>query len=136
MLSLSSGAYQNTERQGKDPIVNETQLRLAVNVLTSGVCSEDGLEDATTLLLQLSKIDKDTRDSVLALLLDGARDIAYTLCGEIKTLLVEIREYNSKHGQDKQEKDSSKVGSSNFVCLSVKVYIRTDTFLLKALTFL
>ena len=90
--------------------MNETQLRLAVNVLTSGVCSEDGLEDATTLLLQLSKIDKDTRDSVLALLLDGARDIAYTLCGEIKKLLAEIREYNATHGQDKLEKEASKVG--------------------------
>jgi len=110
LLSLTNGPYDNAERQGKEPIVNETQLRLAVNVLTSGVCSEDGLEDATTLLLQLSKIDKATRDSVLALLLDGARDIAYTLCGEIKKLLIEIREYNSTHGNEKQDKDSSKSG--------------------------
>lgn len=116
LLSLATGTYQSTERTGKEPIVNETQLRLAVNVLTSGICSEDGLEDATTLLLQLSKIDKDTRDSALALLLDGARDIAYTLCGEIKKLLVEIREYNSVHGHEKQDKDAAKVRS----CLNDK----------------
>ena len=115
LLSLSSGSFQSSGPAGKEAIVNELQLRLAVNVLTSGVCSEDGLEDATTLLLQLSKIDKDTRDSVLTLLLDGARDIAYTLCGESKKLLAEIREYNLVHGSDKQDKDASKV-SINVGC--------------------
>ena len=86
-------------------------------MLTSGVCSEDGLEDATTLLLQLSKIDKDTRDSVLVLLLDGARDIAFTLCAEIKKLLTEIREYNLAHGHEKQDKDAAKVCYSSLVLL-------------------
>ena len=86
-------------------------------MLTSGVCSEDGLEDATTLLLQLSKINKDTRDSVLVLLLDGARDIAFTLCAEIKTLLTEIREYNLAHGHEKQDKDAAKVCCSSLVLL-------------------
>ena len=91
----------------KDPVVMETQLRLAVNVLTSGICSEDGLEDATTLLLQLSRVDSHTRDVILNLLLDGARDIAYTLCGEIKALLEELRVYNAEHGRSKEERATS-----------------------------
>lgn len=36
-----------------DTVVMAPQLKLAVEVLTSGACSEDGLEDATTLLLQV-----------------------------------------------------------------------------------
>ena len=109
LLSLSGNHFQNVDRAGKEPIVVETQLRLAANVLTSGICSEDGLEDATTLLLQLSKIDKDTRDTILSLLLDGARDIAYILCSEIKRLLLELKEYNAVHFHDKQDRDSAKV---------------------------
>ena len=35
-------------------VVMAPQLKLAAEVLTSGACSEDGLEDATTLLLQVS----------------------------------------------------------------------------------
>eukprot|EP00794_Sanderia_malayensis_P006098 gene6098-6802_t len=107
IIAMQSGHYHQADRAAKEPVVVETQLRLAVNVLTSGVCSEDGLEDTTTLLLQLSKIDKATRDAILSLLLDGARDIAYALCGEIKRLLVELKEYNVLHGSDK-DKNASK----------------------------
>lgn len=37
-----------------DTVVMAPQLKLAVEVLTTGACSEDGLEDATALLLQVA----------------------------------------------------------------------------------
>lgn len=52
-------------------------------VLTSHSCSEEGLEDAANILLQLSRGDGQTRDTVLRLLLSGARHLGYTLCKQI-----------------------------------------------------
>ncbi|XP_030625885.1 E3 ubiquitin-protein ligase HUWE1 isoform X2 [Chanos chanos] len=74
--------------------LTEKQLQLAVEVLTSHSCSEEGLEDAANILLQLSRGDAQTRDTVLRLLLSGARHLGYTLCKQIGTLLAELREYN------------------------------------------
>ncbi|XP_035567568.1 E3 ubiquitin-protein ligase HUWE1 isoform X13 [Canis lupus baileyi] len=74
--------------------LTENQLQLSVEVLTSHSCSEEGLEDAANVLLQLSRGDPATRDTVLKLLLNGARHLGYTLCKQIGTLLAELREYN------------------------------------------
>ncbi|XP_023490277.1 E3 ubiquitin-protein ligase HUWE1 isoform X14 [Equus przewalskii] len=74
--------------------LTENQLQLSVEVLTSHSCSEEGLEDAANVLLQLSRGDSGTRDTVLKLLLNGARHLGYTLCKQIGTLLAELREYN------------------------------------------
>ncbi|XP_028979803.2 E3 ubiquitin-protein ligase HUWE1 isoform X5 [Esox lucius] len=74
--------------------LTEKQLQLSVEVLTSHSCSEEGLEDAANILLQLSRGDGATRDTVLRLLLSGARHLGYTLCKQIGTLLAELREYN------------------------------------------
>ncbi|XP_064415282.1 E3 ubiquitin-protein ligase HUWE1 isoform X2 [Latimeria chalumnae] len=74
--------------------LTEKQLQLSVEVLTSHSCSEEGLEDAANVLLQLSRGDAATRDTVLKLLLSGARHLGYTLCKQIGTLLAELREYN------------------------------------------
>lgn len=78
----------------KASMVKESHLRLVVNVLTSGMCSEEGLEDATTLLLQVSRLNSQTRDSVLQLLLEGARRIGETLQQNIAVLLNELIEHN------------------------------------------
>ncbi|XP_053551446.1 E3 ubiquitin-protein ligase HUWE1 [Bombina bombina] len=74
--------------------LTEKQLQLSVEVLTSHSCSEEGLEDAANVLLQLSRGDSGTRDTVLKLLLSGAHHLGYTLCKQIGTLLAELREYN------------------------------------------
>ncbi|KAG2455472.1 HUWE1 ligase, partial [Polypterus senegalus] len=65
--------------------LTEKQLQLSVEVLTSHSCSEEGLEDAANILLQLSRGDAGTRDTVLKLLLTGARQLGYTLCKQIGT---------------------------------------------------
>ena len=74
---------------------------MAVNVLTSGTCSDEGLEDATTLLLQLSRTEPLTRDCVLELLLEGAQETANILRDEIRCLLLELKEHNATHSLNK-----------------------------------
>ncbi|XP_014870787.1 E3 ubiquitin-protein ligase HUWE1 isoform X12 [Poecilia latipinna] len=82
--------------------LTEKQLQLSVEVLTSHSCSEEGLEDAANILLQLSRGDGSTRDTVLRLLLSGARHLGYTLCKQIGTLLAELREYNLEQQRQAQ----------------------------------
>jgi len=53
-------------------------------VLTSKWCSEEGLEDATNLLLQLSKAHTELQELVLKLLLVGARELGMTVCEHIR----------------------------------------------------
>ena len=88
----------------KEPSILIGQLRLAVNVLTAGTCSDEGLEDATTLLLHLSRTEPLTRDSILELLLEGAQDSANRLQMEIRSLLNELKERNAKSGKQPENK--------------------------------
>jgi len=67
------------EKEAEITAILESQLEMAVQVLTSKSCSEEGLEDATNLLLQLSFANVATRSAVLRLLLQGARELGHTV---------------------------------------------------------
>ncbi|XP_072344004.1 E3 ubiquitin-protein ligase HUWE1 isoform X9 [Scyliorhinus torazame] len=92
--ATSEGAASANDSKIQNSGLTEKQLQLSVEVLTSHSCSEEGLEDAANILLQLSRGEPGTRDTVLKLLLSGARQLGYTLCQQIGTLLAELREYN------------------------------------------
>ncbi|XP_061129144.1 E3 ubiquitin-protein ligase HUWE1 isoform X8 [Syngnathus typhle] len=112
----SSSSSTESDNKIASAGLTEKQLQLSVEVLTSHSCSEEGLEDAANILLQLSRGDGSTRDTVLRLLLSGARHLGYTLCKQIGTLLAELREYNleqqrrahaDSHSPDAPPDDSS-----------------------------
>jgi len=88
------------EEEEEENAVLENQLRLAVEVLTSKSCSEEGLEDATNLLLQLSRANNATRDSILRLLLGGGRHLGLTVCAHIRKLLTELGDLTPKSDKD------------------------------------
>lgn len=69
-------------------------LRLAIDVLTSKSCSEDGLEDATSLLLNLSQCSNTTRSIIIRLLINGATFLAVTVQSQIKELMTDLRSLN------------------------------------------
>ncbi|MED6257408.1 E3 ubiquitin-protein ligase huwe1 [Ataeniobius toweri] len=114
MISIPTSTGITSTGKQRGPIVStesdkmastgltEKQLQLSVEVLTSHSCSEEGLEDAANILLQLSRGDGSTRDTVLRLLLSGARHLGYTLCKQIGTLLAELREYNLEQQRQAQ----------------------------------
>ncbi|XP_053985847.1 E3 ubiquitin-protein ligase HUWE1-like isoform X2 [Hylaeus volcanicus] len=72
----------------------EEHLRLAVQVLTSKSCSEEGLEDATALLLNLSHCPDPTRQLILKLLMEGAMELANMVCEHINDLMMELKVLN------------------------------------------
>ncbi|XP_049513921.1 E3 ubiquitin-protein ligase HUWE1-like [Dermacentor silvarum] len=79
-----------------ESVVLEQHLKLAVETLTSKACSEEGLEDATSLLLRLSRGCPSARQVVLRLLLEGARSLGATVETSIAALLAELRTLNAR----------------------------------------
>ncbi|XP_043484818.1 E3 ubiquitin-protein ligase HUWE1 isoform X4 [Leptopilina heterotoma] len=88
----------------------EGHIKLAVQVLTSKSCSEEGLEDATALLLNLSHCPDPTRQLILKLLLEGAMELANMVCEHINELMIELkvlnREINRRNSLDEQPSTS------------------------------
>ncbi len=71
-------------------LVDPQLVKVLVGVLTSGRCSEDGLEDATVLLTNLSKCSVLTRELILITLLDGVKTCGQTLCSQISSLFEDL----------------------------------------------
>lgn len=84
------------EDEEKEDVIIKQHLKLAVEVLTSKTCSEEGLEDATALLLRLSRSCARTRKSVLHLLLEGARELGQVVCLHIRALIGELCNLNAR----------------------------------------
>lgn len=82
-------------------IVAPPLLGHVISVLTSGRCSEEGLEEATILLTNLSKCSIPTREHILFMLLDGVRTIGKTLCAQITALDDSV---NAKIQEERLEK--------------------------------
>lgn len=71
--------------------ITSEHVKLAVKVLTSKSCSEEGLEDVTALLLNLSFGPEPTRDVILGLLLQGAQELGSVVRQNIIELQSELK---------------------------------------------
>lgn len=80
--------------------VTEEHLKIIVNVLTSNGCTENGLEQATNLLIRMSNCPDPTRITSLKLLISGAREVASLVKEHIEALLQELKEANAKAKSD------------------------------------
>lgn len=76
---------------------SQDNLRLAIEVLTSKSCSEEGLEDATSLLLNLSQCSNVTRTFILNLLIDGTKYLAGIVQSQINDLIIDLRQLNRRN---------------------------------------
>ena len=74
----------------EEEVVEPSLLQTVISVLTSGLCSEDGLEDATLLLTNLSKCSVNTRENILIMLLDGIRTIGLILSSQIIRIIDDL----------------------------------------------
>ena len=81
-----------------DKTLREDQIQLAVEVLTSKACSEEGLEDVTALLLNLSYGGCRTSEAILRLLLAGARELGHVVSGHVSALLGELADIKAAGG--------------------------------------
>lgn len=72
----------------------EDSLRLAINVITRKGCSEEGLEDAATLLFNVANCSEEMRYTVFWLMLKGALKLSKEISQQISDLLDELRKIN------------------------------------------
>ena len=95
--------------------VLENQLKLLVEILISKHCSEEGFEDATSLLLQLAKSDSFLCETILKLLIKGAHQLGSTVCQHINKLSDELDSVVPVDVSPKEEEDVNSLlsGSSN-----------------------
>merc|ERR1719336_387743 len=101
-----------------DKVIRDDQIQLAVEVLTSKACSEEGLEDVTALLLNLSYGGTCTRESILHLLLAGARQLGNVVQHHVSALLTELAELKTTgglpapgHGKETEEEEGRSKGT-------------------------
>lgn len=81
---------------------SEKHLALTVEVLTSKSCSEDGLEDATALLINLSQCSSKTKYMIINLLVKGVIELSHMVQKHINNLMVELRQLNDSLKGDKK----------------------------------
>lgn len=87
-------------------VANEKLLKLVVDVLILKSCSEEGLVDATSLLIKLSTIFSNCRNIFYKLLLDGVRLLGEKVFCDISALDCELKDFLSKLKQESSQSDS------------------------------
>lgn len=107
-------------------LISEAHLRLIVEVITSKSCSEEGLEEATALLLNLSYGPPTTRNMILALLTEGVRHLGNVVCSHIIGLIFELKTLHF----DAEKEEEAHASSSIETDASEKVFkgMLTDRF--------
>ena len=93
-----SSVEPSAETSKPNNVIRSEHLKLAVEVLTSKTCSEEGLEDVTALLLNLSYGPEHTRDTILDLLLQGAQELGSVVRQNILDLQSELQSLKTSSG--------------------------------------
>ena len=93
------------------PSVEKQLLKDTIHTLIVGKCSEDGLEDATQFLIQLSRADNSTREIVLSLLLKGVCSLGHSVCEQINALLLQLEENKASCSRQSSIDDESPAAS-------------------------
>lgn len=96
---------------------SEKHLSLAVQVLTSKSCSEEGLEDATSLLINLSQCSSKTKFMIINLLVEGVVSLSHQVEKHVQNLMYELKDLNESFKQDKF-KDSASSGNSSGMAIT------------------
>ena len=94
----TSDALAEPSSKPPNNVIRSEHLKLAVEVLTSKTCSEEGLEDVTALLLNLSYGPEHTRDTILDLLLQGAQELGSVVRQNILDLQSELQSLKTSSG--------------------------------------
>ena len=96
----ASAVSASDDANQKRSLISADHLRLAVEVLTSKSCSEQGLEDVNALLLNLSHGHEPTRDTILKLLLQGARELGSVVRQNVIDLQMELQTLKKQNPDD------------------------------------
>ena len=105
-ISSNTAAYSAQQKHLYTPQnleALEILFGLAIQVLTSKSCSEEGLEDATAILVNLSQCPPPARSLVLRLLLKGAATLGSTVASNITALLCDLKQHAARPSDHQQQ---------------------------------
>ena len=108
----SSDQLKSSSKSSRE-VISSDHLKLAVEVLTSKSCSEEGLEDVTALLLNLSYGPEPTRDNILKLLLQGAQELGNVVRQNVLDLQAELRQLKSVDASIKHDESDPNASSDS-----------------------
>lgn len=111
--SLLNEAQKSSEDVSERLPESEKHLALTVEVLTSKSCSEDGLEDATALLINLSQCSSKTKYMIINLLVKGVIELSHMVQKHVNNLMVELRQLNESLKGDKKVDGAMAVGDDS-----------------------
>lgn len=100
------------------PSVEQRLLKDTIHTLIVGKCSEDGLEDATQFLIQLSRADNSTREIVLTLLLKGVCSLGESVCQQINALLLQLEKNKANYSRQSSIDDESPAATTTVIASS------------------
>lgn len=125
-VCLPYGNYSLKSRNTKFDSASsiEESLQLVVNVITAKSCSEEGLEDAATLLFNIANCSEEMRHMVLFLMLNGALKLSVEISQQINNLLAELKTINR---QDKMYLNEVKESTSTSTSTSTSSSTSTST---------
>lgn len=125
----SNSVSESTVEEMKDRLPeSENHLALTVEVLTSKSCSEDGLEDATALLINLSQCSSLTKFMIIKLLVKGVIELSLMVQKHISNLMMELRELNESIKSEKLKPDSNDGESEDLYRPSTSKGLLKDRF--------
>jgi E3 ubiquitin-protein ligase HUWE1 len=117
------------EKEARDRLPeSERHLALTVDVLTSKACSEDGLEDATALLINLSQCSSPTKYMIIKLLVKGVIELSHMVQKHINNLMIELRELNEAIKNEKLKPETNTDDSDELSKPSTSKGILKDRF--------
>jgi E3 ubiquitin-protein ligase HUWE1 len=115
--STAEGSSTETQKVNEDLSdklpESERHLALTVEVLTSKSCSEDGLEDATALLINLSQCSSKTKYMIINLLVKGVIELSHMVQKHISSLMEELRQLNESFKGDKKVEGTMATGDDS-----------------------
>ncbi|KAJ6222788.1 hypothetical protein RDWZM_001333 [Blomia tropicalis] len=117
--NISSSTKESTQKVKyqdlQKSLANEKLLKLVVDVLISKSCSEEGLIDATSLLIKLSTLFPPCRTIFYKLLLDGVRILGENVYSDLNALAMELSNWlsNLKIDSNSDNNMAESVGKSS-----------------------
>lgn len=109
MRAKQDGKYNEVVKS----VANEQLLELVVNVLISNSCTDEGLVDASSLLIKLSTIFPDCRTIFNKLLLNGVRQLGQNVLSDISALHVELARFLSVSETSSSKQDEASVSGES-----------------------
>ncbi|KAK7867832.1 hypothetical protein R5R35_008271 [Gryllus longicercus] len=117
---------KKSEERDESVPVSKEYVRKIMTQLELQTCSEEGLEDATALLLNLSNCPDPTKEIIYGVLINGAINTANFVSQLLRGVQMELDDVNSRWDQDPFDDKDNNDADENVISDSDEEYESSD----------